>query len=61
MYGPRGTLFHMVDDWWSPDVKTALKSPPTMRGDDGRGGKDVQKERCLVFVDPLFGTATVDR
>jgi len=48
MYGPRGTLFHVVDDWWSPDVKTALKSPPTMRGDEGRGGKDVQKERCLV-------------
>ena len=49
MYDPRGWRFHCVDDTWSVAVRIALKSPPTMLRDDGRGGNDDQKGRWIVM------------
>jgi len=50
MYGPSGWRFHCVDDIWSSAVRVALKSPPTMLRDVGRGGRDVQKGRWTVCL-----------
>jgi len=49
IYGPSGTLLQFVEDWWSSAVRTALKSPPIISGVGGRGGKEFQKDRCLVW------------
>ena len=43
IYGPSGVLWYPVEDIWSVEVRTALKSPPTILSEGGREGKEVQK------------------